>query len=201
MTKPKITTIIFDLGNVLVKDSTKVLETRYKFDNLPRSKQLRYIRTFHQSETGKASTAELLKVIHETLVPNMTPKQIEQFNVNTPLLPSWRLAVKLKAAGYRVAIFSNNQKTWPKKIGAYNHVDFFQFPFINSATVGLRKPNLNMYRYLINKLNIDPRETIFIDDREKNLPPAQKLGITTYHYTGDFVKLKAFLKSYGIKGL
>jgi len=199
--KTSIKTIIFDLGHVIVTDTTKVLEDKYRFDDMSKSKRQKYIRAFHQSESGKIPSSELLKVIHETLIPDMTPKQIEKFITSTPLQAPWKLALRLKKLGYQIIIFSNNQKTWPKKIARFNKVDFHQFPFVNSGVVGLRKPNLNFYNYLLKKYKVNPKATIFVDDRAKNLPPAKQLGIKTFHYKQNYRDLIKFLKQQKIKGL
>jgi putative hydrolase of the HAD superfamily len=43
----------------------------------------------------------------------------------------------------------------------------------------MRKPELKIYRLTLKKLKVKPEECIFIDDKEKNLKPAKKLGIKT----------------------
>lgn len=191
--KNKITTIIFDFGGVLVRESTKELEAKYKFDDLPEKRRKRYIAAFHKSEVGKLPTSTLLKVMSETIMTDMTPKQIEDYITATTAQRPWTLLQRLQKRGYKIIIFSNNQKTWPEKIAKYNQMNFQGIPIINSAKVGMRKPNLNFYKYLINKFKINPKQTIFIDDRKKNLPPAQKLGIKTFWYQQNFDELKTFL--------
>lgn len=196
--RKSITTILFDFGDVLIKDTTKVLEKKYDFDSMTKTNQKKYVQAFHNSEIGKIPTKELMNVMHKTLVADMTPKEIENYILHSKLLPPWRLALKLKKLGYRIIIFSNNQKTWPKKFALYLHANFLQFPFINSAKLGIRKPHQDMYRYLLTHYKIDPSEAIFIDDREKNLLPAQKLGIKTFHYTQNYKELVQYLKKSGI---
>jgi len=199
MARNKITTIIFDFGGVLVHESTHKLEQKYRFDDLPQAKQLRYIKAFHKSEVGKLPTATLLKVMSETAMTDMTPKQIEDKITSTTVQKTWKLLLKLKRAGYKIIIFSNNQKTWPAKITKHDKMNLSGIPFINSSLVGMRKPNLNFYRYMISKYKFDPKKSIFIDDRIKNLPPARKLGIKTFWYQQNYQDLVKFIKKQGIK--
>jgi putative hydrolase of the HAD superfamily len=194
-----INTIIFDFGDVLVQDRTKVLEQKYNFDGMTPAKQKAYISAFHKAEVGKVSTSELLRVMHQTLVPDMSPKQIADYILGGKLLPAWKLALKLKKAGYKIIIFSNNQRTWPKKFSERLNTDFMQLPFINSATIGLRKPHLDLYRYMLKRYKINPTQALFIDDRSKNLPPAKQLGIKTFHYKQNFNDLKQFLKKHNVQ--
>lgn len=41
------------------------------------------------------------------------------------------------------------------------------------------KPNVKIYNSLINKYNINPEESIFIDDTKKNIEIAEKLQFNT----------------------
>ncbi len=42
-----------------------------------------------------------------------------------------------------------------------------------------RKPDVGFYKMLLHEQNLNPSETIFIDDSPQNLPPAEALGIKT----------------------
>jgi HAD superfamily hydrolase (TIGR01509 family) len=193
-----IKNIVFDFGDVLVKDATKLLEKKYKFNSLPVKKQKKYILDCHKAEIGKISTLQLLKTIHQTLDPKESPKQIEEYVTNTYLLPPWKLAKKL-SKNYKIIIFSNNQKLWPKIMAKKLKTNFFQFPFINSAYKKMRKPKIQFYKYLLTSQKLKPNETIFIDDKLKNILPAKKLGIHTFQYSNNHVALRQFLKRHSVK--
>ncbi|PIR04638.1 MAG: hypothetical protein COV57_03370 [Candidatus Liptonbacteria bacterium CG11_big_fil_rev_8_21_14_0_20_35_14] len=53
---------------------------------------------------------------------------------------------------------------------------------IISAEVGINKPDPKIYSLALDKIKSNPEESIFIDDLEKNLEPAKKLGIATILY-------------------
>ena len=44
----------------------------------------------------------------------------------------------------------------------------------------MRKPEIEIYKYVIDKLNVAPENILFIDDLGINLKPAKDLGIHTY---------------------
>jgi epoxide hydrolase-like predicted phosphatase len=51
-----------------------------------------------------------------------------------------------------------------------------------SARVGLRKPSPEIYAIGAQRLQLDPRDCVFVDDLRGNLKPARALGMTTVHH-------------------
>ena len=43
----------------------------------------------------------------------------------------------------------------------------------------MRKPDINIYKYVLEKIKKEPEECVFIDDREANLIAPKNLGIKT----------------------
>ncbi|MBR2354489.1 MAG: HAD family phosphatase [Clostridia bacterium] len=64
---------------------------------------------------------------------------------------------------------------------------------IYSAVCGYVKPSAEMYGYLCRECEIDPKETIFIDDSEKNIRGAVAFGIHGYLFDGDASRLRTYL--------
>jgi putative hydrolase of the HAD superfamily len=54
----------------------------------------------------------------------------------------------------------------------FNHV-------IESAKIGLRKPDPRIYQMMIDALNVDPKHCVYLDDLGVNLKPAREMGMTT----------------------
>ena len=54
------------------------------------------------------------------------------------------------------------------------------------------KPDDKIYRILLERYNLKPEESVFIDDSIPNLKGAERQGIHTYHFT-DAQALKADL--------
>ncbi|HET7886966.1 MAG TPA: HAD-IA family hydrolase, partial [Bradyrhizobium sp.] len=50
---------------------------------------------------------------------------------------------------------------------------------IESARIGLRKPDPKIYRMMADALGIDPKRCIYLDDLGVNLKPAREMGMTT----------------------
>jgi putative hydrolase of the HAD superfamily len=50
---------------------------------------------------------------------------------------------------------------------------------IESAKIGLRKPDPKIYRMMVEALAVDPKACIYLDDLGVNLKPARDMGMTT----------------------
>jgi putative hydrolase of the HAD superfamily len=50
---------------------------------------------------------------------------------------------------------------------------------IESAKIGLRKPDPRIYRMMVETLGVDPKACVYLDDLGVNLKPAREMGMTT----------------------
>src|SRR6202045_107273 len=50
---------------------------------------------------------------------------------------------------------------------------------IESAKIGLRKPDPRIYRMMVEALGVDPTACVYLDDLGVNLKPAREMGMTT----------------------
>jgi putative hydrolase of the HAD superfamily len=50
---------------------------------------------------------------------------------------------------------------------------------VESARVGLRKPDPRIYELVCEQLGVTPKESVFLDDLGANLKPARAMGMTT----------------------
>src|ERR1700720_3201239 len=54
---------------------------------------------------------------------------------------------------------------------------------IESAKIGLRKPDPRIYQMMVEALDVDPRACVYLDDLGVNLKPAREMGMTTIKVT------------------
>jgi putative hydrolase of the HAD superfamily len=73
-----------------------------------------------------------------------------------------------------VAALTNNWSTFPKG-RLPQHFDVF----VESVVEGVRKPEPEIYRRCLERLDSPPALTVMLDDLGPNLKPARELGITT----------------------
>lgn len=81
----------------------------------------------------------------------------------------------LKAQGYVTAVLSNTEM--PATVGfrdmryqAFDHLVF-------SCEVGMVKPDPQIYEHLVDVLSVSAGKILFLDDKEKNIRSAEKMGI------------------------
>lgn len=83
---------------------------------------------------------------------------------------------RLRAAGLRVAALTNNWVTEEEGTGAL--APCFDV-FVESAAVGMRKPDPRIFRHACELLGVPPAATAFLDDIGLNLKAARELGMAT----------------------
>jgi putative hydrolase of the HAD superfamily len=55
---------------------------------------------------------------------------------------------------------------------------------IESAKIGLRKPDPRIYQMMVEALGADPKNCVYLDDLGVNLKPAREMGMKTIKVTG-----------------
>jgi epoxide hydrolase-like predicted phosphatase len=109
----------------------------------------------------------------------------------------YNIARQLKKQGYKIAILSDQWHLSKDVLIPKKDQKLFDEVII-SCDMGMRKPNIDIYELVLKKLNINPEESIFIDNQEWNLIPAHKMGIKTILFI-DNKKTKEQLAHFGIE--
>jgi epoxide hydrolase-like predicted phosphatase len=88
---------------------------------------------------------------------------------------------RLLHAKWKTGLLSN---AWPEmrdmnqRIGLDKAFDEVVYSF----QIGVLKPNLRAYQAILQKLEVTPSETVFVDDFAKNLDGARAAGMSTVHF-------------------
>jgi len=78
---------------------------------------------------------------------------------------------------YNVGLLSNDVSEWSRFLRKKYGLDAFLKECVVSGDVHCRKPSQEIYEIALQKAGIPPRDCAFIDDRWKNIFPAQNLGM------------------------
>jgi putative hydrolase of the HAD superfamily len=92
------------------------------------------------------------------------------------------LMEQLRAKGYRMALVTNNVREWQTRWRAMAPIDDIFELVIDSAFVGVRKPDPEIYELALARLGIDGAECLFVDDLERNCVAARAFGMRTVTY-------------------
>lgn len=82
------------------------------------------------------------------------------------------------AHGLRLAMLTNNVREWEPRWRAMLPVDELFELVVDSAFVGMRKPDPAIYELTCSRLGVAPSACIFIDDFEHNCEAARAVGMT-----------------------
>lgn len=70
---------------------------------------------------------------------------------------------------------------------------------IESAKIGLRKPDPRIYRLMVETLKVDPKACVYLDDLGVNLKPAREMGMTTVKVTSGAQAIAELEAATGLK--
>lgn len=182
-----IRNIIFDLGNVLIEYSPE----RFISEFVEEKNQERfYKRVFKEQEwqdldRGTLEYDEAIKIFTKDLPEEK--ENIEKLfkeNIQGVLFPieeNLKLLPKLKEKGYKLYILSNFHREAFLEIERKCEFKKYFDGKVVSYDVKLLKPEKEIYEELLKRYNLNPEETLFIDDTLANTEGAEKLGISTIH--------------------
>ena len=91
--------------------------------------------------------------------------------------PMIALLTELRDRGLRLALLTNNVREWEPRWRAMLPVDELFDVVVDSAFVGLRKPDPAIYRLTCDRLGVAPERCAFVDDVEVNCTAAAELGM------------------------
>jgi putative hydrolase of the HAD superfamily len=87
--------------------------------------------------------------------------------------------------GVRLALLTNNVREWEPYWRKMLPVDELFELVVDSAYVGMRKPDLEIYRLTCERLGEAPEACVFIDDFKHNCEAAREVGLHPVWYRGD----------------
>jgi putative hydrolase of the HAD superfamily len=101
-----------------------------------------------------------------------------------PNAPMIEFVRQLRGRGVRAALLTNNVREWePLWRAKLPEVDELFEVVVDSAFVGLRKPDPAIYELTLDRLGgIDPERCVFLDDLDVNCEAARGLGMAAVRF-------------------
>lgn len=119
------------------------------------------------------------------------------YEMLTPIEDSVRVLKELKEAGYQIYYLSNfHLLAFEDITNKYDFLNLFDGGVV-SYQENCIKPEPEIYQRVATKYQLQPEESIFIDDMLENIEAAQHINFNTIHLQ-DPTQLRAGLKDYGI---
>ena len=182
-----IDTIIFDFGDVFINLDKQASLTALKKlgldswnDDLEQLNQ--------QFERGKVTEVQFMIGLKK-LIPNASIDDLRSaWNSVLIDFPLRRLEfLELLKRKYRLFLLSNTDEIhiskFEHKAGATFAREFYQcFEKVYfSFEIGIRKPDPEAFKYIINKHDLSTKRTLFIDDKKVNTDIAASLGMQVWN--------------------
>lgn len=196
-----INTIIFDFGNIFIDLNTVGLEKAFRdlgltewHDDLDELNK--------RFEIGKATELEFIQGFQKYLPQASIDEIRKAWNTVLGDFPLERLEFLQSLKGkYRLFLLTNTDMI---HIEHFEHKEGMSFTrdFYNcfekvyySYELGMRKPNVEVFKMLLHKHELSPKRTLFVDDRKDNTDAAASLGIEVWNLkVGEEVVTDLFTK-------
>lgn len=185
---------VFDLGNVIVVP----MNTKLLYDKLECQVSYEEFLDFFKNDksvidahAGLISDDEHISKLLEFSGSN---KKIEEYKEifcgpirNSLYEDTVEIIDELKKKGNKVCLLSNLRKIDFEWFKTVYDVSKFDELFL-SYEMHINKPNLEIYKKMINKLEVLPEQIYFFDDSKSNVEAAKQCGIQAFLVTGNTIK-------------
>jgi 2-haloacid dehalogenase len=200
---PRLTTVVFDLGGVLIDWDPRYLYRQLFADPAEMEEFLARVCTpaWHRAHDLGEDIAESCRRLarrypgHRDMIMAWAERCEEmaagQFDEAVEVLR------EVKAAGLRCLALSNMEPaTFATRRTRFAFMDWFD-GFVISGIEGVAKPDRRIFQILLRRYRLEPAATVFIDDSPANVEAARGLGMTAVRYTSAG-QLRGQLRSLGL---
>lgn len=189
--------ILFDLGNVLLDLNLDQTEEAFR-DLLQEEFEEAYLtyeseQLFDRFEAGKISPFEFVRGMRAaTQVPLTDDDVIDSWNAMLVGIPAERMAwLRDLGRQYDLYLLSNTNALHMQWLDEHlrevhnSSLGDFRSIFKNSYfsfQIQLRKPQVGIFRHVLEDAGIEAENTLYIDDRADNIGAAAELSFQTYQH-------------------
>ncbi|EGR1221253.1 TPA: HAD family hydrolase [Vibrio parahaemolyticus] len=188
MESSQIKNVVFDVGNVLVRWSPPEivrLTFGHSVDAEQMAKRLFSNKIWLDLNKGLISEEEVIHRYQQEL--DLTAEECCCFfyyvkQTQIQLFGSVELLQKVKQAGYGVYALTDNVVEIVEHLkSTYNFWPLFDGAIV-SAEVELLKPQPEIYQALLSRYDLNPSETVFLDDMPYNVEGAKQVGMAAIQF-------------------
>lgn len=198
-----IKNVIFDIGAVLIDWNPRYYYHQMTKDEAKVEKFLTEVCNFewnHKLDLGRPwddARAEVMAKYpeFEEMIDAYWHNWPEM--ISSPIHESVDILMDIKKRGFPVYALSNwNDITFQVALQEFPFLRLFDGRIV-SGEVKLAKPDPRIYQLLLDTYNLNPRESLFIDDRLDNVESARALGIEAVQFISPR-QLEQDLIQYGV---
>lgn len=175
--------IVFDLGGVVFARDPRKFEREFieffSYIMLPEMP--------HFWEEYDRGVSTYNRVIDDLAEYNNCDRELAEHNLRRSIvtqeeIPATKsLIADLKSAGYKLYVLSNMSLDFIEFLKTKEVYKYFDGEVV-SCYEKVVKPDVEIYKILVDRYSLKADETLFIDDRKSNVEAAQNEGICGFHF-------------------
>ena len=180
-----IKNVILDAGGILFDDSKDNIEKILGKD-CDYIYKIAYGKEFKKCLLGKLSIQDYINSLQNEKDFNDIKYILEKDNLKKsyPLIENnFEFIKKLKKDGYKLFLLTNITEDNYNYINRIININDMFDGEIYSYQEHLIKPSYEIYNLVLNRFSLNKEETLFFDDKEKNVIVANELGIKSFIFT------------------
>lgn len=167
------------------------------------------VHPLHALERGEMTEAAFLEALEERVAAELgRPAGLLDFPDHyweglVPNAPVIAELAALRDRGYRLGLLTNNVREWEPRWRAMLPVDELFETVVDSAFVGMRKPEPEIYALTCERLGAAPETCVLLDDFENNCQGAREHGMHAVRFEDTeqaLTDLRALLADAGAHG-
>ena len=182
-----IKAIIFDFGDVFInldKDGTNRKLREMNVEKLPEAISVKN----REYEQGFVTSDEISEH-YRTHFPQLGEEDfLDSWNSMLLEFPEYRLKFIQKLSeekDFKLILLSNTNENHiehiKKNVPFYEDFKSCFDAFYLSHEIGMRKPNPDIFEFVLDEHELEPEECLFIDDTPQNIETASRLGFHTWN--------------------
>ena len=176
----KYKTIFFDWGGVIANDPgddfLRELLRKVGANNAQIEEFFHdYMPQFMRGEITEDQYWYILRSKYNLNIKDSISEEFKQWKGLVANQDILKLVSDAKAKGIQTAILSNAIEPTYNALQQAGYYDLFD-ELIVSCKVGFAKPQKEIYALALKQLNTTATESVFIDDKQRNLDPAKEMG-------------------------
>jgi 2-haloacid dehalogenase len=197
------TTVTFDLGGVLIDWNPRYLYQQLFDDDAEMERFLAEVTTqeWNAAQDAGRPWSEAVEVLtakfpdHRDLIDAYHTRWPEM--LGEAIHGTVAILDELRGRGVRLFALSNwSAETFPIAVERYPFLGWFD-GIVISGEVKAAKPDVRIFQALIDRHEIEPAETVFVDDNEPNVTAAAAMGFIAVRFE-DADRLRTDLADLGL---
>lgn len=174
-----IRNIIFDIGGVMFDDSTENVNHVLGRDSKELCKKI-YGKGFRECILGNMEISDYVETFKNDSDYELIKDITNNLDIFYPIMKDNFEYIKSLKDRYNLYILSNITKESYEYVNNTINIDSIFKGGVYSYQEGIRKTDKEIFELIVNRYNLNKEETIFFDDKQRNVDSANELGIRSY---------------------